>query len=44
MLAADVVRIGVMTYFIGRPGSPVGDADVSVVTTAAPPQVVEARR
>jgi len=45
MLAADVVRIAVMTYFIGRRGSPLaGDDDVDVVATAGSPQVAEARR
>jgi hypothetical protein len=45
MLAADVVRIAVMTYFIGRRGSPLaGDEEVDVVATAGSPRVAEARR
>jgi hypothetical protein len=44
MLAADLVRIAVMTYFIGRPGSPLADNDVDVVATTGSPRVAEARQ
>jgi hypothetical protein len=44
MLAADVVRIAVMTHFIGRRGSPLASDDVDVVAAAGSPRVAEARQ
>jgi O-antigen/teichoic acid export membrane protein len=45
MIAADLMRIGVMTYFVGRPGAAVPvDEDVNVVATAGSPRVAEARQ
>ena len=44
MLAADVVRIAVMTHLIGRRGSPLAGDGVDVVAAAGSPRVAEARR
>ena len=43
-LAADVVRIAVMTYFIGRRGSPRAEDGGDVRASTASPRVAEARR
>jgi O-antigen/teichoic acid export membrane protein len=44
MITADLVRIAVMTYFVGKPGGLVNDGDVSMVGTPHPPRVAEVRR
>lgn len=47
MLSADLMRIIVMTYYVGKPGSPTptpGDEDVNLVATAGTPRVAEAQR
>ena len=43
-LAADVVRIAVMTYFIGRQGSPRAEGGGDVIASTASTRVAEARR
>lgn len=44
MITADLVRIGVMTYFVGKPGGLVNDGDVSMAGTPHPPRVAEVRQ
>ena len=46
MITADLVRIGVMTYFVGKPAAVVkdGDVDVTLVGTPRSPRVAEVRQ
>jgi O-antigen/teichoic acid export membrane protein len=42
-LGSELVRVGLMTYFVGKPGSGVAaDEDTSVAATAGSPRVAEA--